>query len=304
GWAVTPLVWLHWLLDRWVLELLLIRPFNWVLELLTRLYRGVLRLSLRHQGWVIAAGLLLAASAYLFAYGVDQPLPAPLAEWYGQPRLTIKPVGRELVPSEDQNRFVVNVICPVGSSIDYVDEMLQRGEHILVNLRGPANGKKKLAKKEDEEEEIHLVASLFAAVSIRPGQLVSEGTMFARLVPADERQWTQTDVMNEFRKRFGSVPGVRVIVMDLSTQGFTSSRGYPVNFAVQGPDWDVVTRFSERIRARLTESPYVADVNSDYRPGMPEIHLVPDRQKAAEIGVPIQRLAFTINVAIGRLADR
>ena len=28
------------------------------------------------------------------------------------------------MPSEDQNRFVVNVVCPVGSSIDYVDEML------------------------------------------------------------------------------------------------------------------------------------------------------------------------------------
>ncbi len=285
GGLVTPLVRLHWFLDRWVLELLLVRPFNRLMDLLTRLYGGVLRVSLRHQGWVVAAGILLAASAYLFAYGVEVPLPGPLAAWHGEPRFTIKPVGRELVPSEDQNRFVVTVICPVGSSIDYVDEMLQRGEDILVNLQDPHG--------------THVTASLFAAVSIRPGRLITEGTMFVRLVPAEERAWTQTEVMNEFRQRFGGVAGVRVIVMDLSTQGFSSSRGFPVNFAVQGPNWDTVTRFAERIRARLTENPAIADVNSDYQPGMPEIHLVPDRLKAAEIGVPIQRLAFTVNVAIG-----
>src|SRR5207253_449650 len=41
------------------------------------------------------------------------------------------------------------------------------------------------------------------------------------------------------------------------------------------------------------------DVNSDYRPGMPEVHVVPDRAKAADLGIPMQRLAWTRNVAFG-----
>src|SRR5262249_12109660 len=31
----------------------------------------------------------------------------------------------------------------------------------------------------------------------------------------------------------------------------------------------------------------------------PEVHVLPDRLKAAELGIPMQRLAFTLNVAFG-----
>jgi HAE1 family hydrophobic/amphiphilic exporter-1 len=92
---------------------------------------------------------------------------------------------------------------------------------------------------------------------------------------------------------------MRAIALDLSTQGFTPTRGYPVNFGVQGPDWKTVTELSERIKERLIDSGVVADVNSDYRPGMPEVHVHPDRLKVAELGIPVQRLAFTLNVAFG-----
>src|SRR5207253_2069984 len=195
--------------------------------------------------------------------------------------------GRELVPSEDQNRFVVNVICPVGSSIDYVDEMLKIGENILAELKDPVTGRE-------------VVATFFASVSIRPGSLISEGILFVRLNPPLDpdgslaRSIHQSEVMAAVRAGFADVPGVKVIALDLSTQGFTATRGYPVNFAVQGPDWDTVTVLSERIKERMIDSRVVTDVDSDYRPGMPEVHVVPDREKAAQLGIPIQRLAWTI----------
>src|SRR5262249_25667833 len=132
-----------------------------------------------------------------------------------------------------------------------------------------------------------VVASCFAALSIRPGSLISEGTVFVRLVPADERSWTQTDVMNQVRAGFANVPGVRAIAMDLSTQGFTPSRGFPVDIALQGPDWPTVIGWSECVKERMTDSGVLADVNSDYRPGMPEVQIVPDRAKAAALGIPI-----------------
>ena len=77
-----------------------------------------------------------------------------------------------------------------------------------------------------------LEGSLFSTISLRPGTLVTEGAMFVRLVPAADRSLTQTEVMDEARKHLGGIAGVRVVVMDLSTQGFTSRRGFPVNFAV------------------------------------------------------------------------
>jgi multidrug efflux pump subunit AcrB len=275
-----------WALDRFLLEPLILRPTNWLMERMSAGYGWVLKHALRHQWWVIPASILLAASALLFVFGINVPLPAPVADATGIERIQIKPMGTELVPSEDQNRCLVNVICPVGSSIDYVDDMLRKGEKIMANLRDPVTGNE-------------VIATFFSAVSIRPGSLVSEGILFVRLVPTDQRTWTQTDIINQIRKEYNQVPGVRAVVLDLSTQGFTPTRGYPVDFAVQGPDWKTVTQLSEAIRARMIDSGLVTDVNTDYRPGMPEVHIVPDEVKAGELGVPIQRLAFMVNVAFG-----
>jgi multidrug efflux pump subunit AcrB len=286
GPALTVWTRLFWLVDRWVVEPIFLRPVDWLIDHLSLAYGWVLKHALRHQWWVVPASLLLVVAAFVFALGLRVPLPDPLARMAGRDDLTIKPVGRELVPSEDQNRFVINLVCPVGSSIDYVDEMIHRAEDIIIGMKDPVTG-------ED------VAAGVFGSVSIRPGTLISEGISFVRLVPADKRSLTQSEVINAVRKAFAGVPGVRAIALDLSTQGFTPTRGYPVDFAVQGPEWDKVIELSERIRERMTDSGVVADVLSDYRPGMPEVRVLPDRVKAAALGVPIQRLAFTINVAFG-----
>ena len=291
---------LYWILDRWILEPLLLRPVDWLMNQMTRLYAWVLKHSLRHTWWIIPASLLIAASALLFLFGLEVTLPGPLANLSSTGKISIKPLGRELVPSEDQNRCLVNIICPVGSSIDYVDLMLRKGEDILKHMKDP------VMPEIDQETgaEIpgtkrHVISTYFSAVSIRPGSLISEGILFVRLIPAHERTMTQTDIINQIRKEFGPVPGVRAVVLDLSTQGFTATRGYPVDFAVQGPDWRKVTELSERIRARMIDSGVVTDVNTDYRPGMPEVHVYPDPIKAGELGVSISRIAYAINVAFG-----
>src|SRR5207302_4484461 len=112
-----------------------------------------------------------------------------------------------------QNRFVVNLICPVGSNIDYVDELLRRGETILANLTDPVTGRE-------------VVATFYASLSIRPGSLISEGILFVRLIPPLDADGTvlrslhQSDVMAAVRQAFAGVPGAKAIALDLSTQGF------------------------------------------------------------------------------------
>jgi multidrug efflux pump subunit AcrB len=282
-----PFALAYWVLDRVIMEPLILRPIDFVMNLLTSIYAWLIKWSLRFKWLVTIISLMIAGSAALFLFGIDVAIPAPLNSWLGTERFTMKPIGMELVPSEDQSRFVCTVICPVGSSIDYVDEMLQKAEATIIAIR------------DDQDREI--MATLFAAISIRPGQLISEGTLFVRLMPKPMRSMTQTQAITEVRKRLGAIPGMKAVVLDLSVQGFAASRGYPVNFAVQGPDWEKVIKFSERIRERMLNTTIINDVNTDYRPGMPEIHIMPQRAKAEELGIPMQRLGFTINAAIGGL---
>src|SRR5262249_15754158 len=99
---------LYWALDRFLLEPVLIRPTEWLLEKMTIAYAVLLRWALRFWGVVLLfSGGLIAIAFFMLYFDV---------------------LGRELVPSEDQSRFVVHVVCPVGSSIDHVDELLRECE--------------------------------------------------------------------------------------------------------------------------------------------------------------------------------
>jgi HAE1 family hydrophobic/amphiphilic exporter-1 len=279
---------LHWLLwlvravENFFLYPLLVWPTNRLFDALAWLYVRVLRWSLRHPlPWVVFA-VAIMAGAYVFAIGVEAP--------WGRDNWSVKPIGRELVPSEDQNRFVVNVICPISTSIDYVDEMMQKAEGVLSGLKDPVTG--------DD-----LVLTLFGTISFRPGSLITEGTMFVRLVPSAARTVSQAEVINDVRRRLGVIPGLRAVVLDLSTQGFTPTRGFPVNFAVQGPEWEKTTQLSEAVRRKMIESGVVTDVNSDYRPGMQEVQILPDREKAAARNVSMRRLAYVLAVGTGGIRD-
>ncbi len=247
------------IVHRYFLGPLLLWPVDWAMHFCTWIYAKLLWLSLRLR-WlvVVAGGGLIAVSWWLIHF---------------------EKIGTELVPSEDQSRFQVQVVCPVGSSIDYVDEVLQQCEAYLVSRPD--------------------VAGLLTTVATEQGQLISQADLFVRLVPHEERTRKQSEIMNEVRDELSKIPGLRIVVLDLSTQGFTAQEGFPIDFAVQGPDWDKVTQYSQQIMAAMAASGAVQDVDSDYRPGMPELHILPDREMCAMVGVPVGTLADTISALVG-----
>jgi HAE1 family hydrophobic/amphiphilic exporter-1 len=256
-------------LDHYVLGPLLIRPTDWFMAHVTHGYWALLRWSLRLRWIVMAAGVAIMGLAWVFIH--------------------FQLIGTELVPSEDQSRFQVQVICPVGSSIEYVDRVLEQCEDYL-------------ASRPD-------VAGMLTTVATERGKLINQADIFVRLVPHSERNLTQRLVIDEVRKRFGAMPGMRSVVLDLSTQGFTAQQGFPIDFAVQGPDWEKVIDCSNQIIDAMRASGVVQDIDSDYRPGMPELHVLPDREKCAMVGVPVGTLADTVNalvggVRVGKYTDR
>src|SRR5262249_57139201 len=124
------------------------------------------------------------------------------------------------------------------------------------------------------------------------GQLMNEADIFVQLVPQDERQvkrtiqigetvlWQtkqkQQEIMSEVRADLEKIQDIRLVVRDQSTEGFTAQRGDPVDFAIQG-DWDKLPGYATQIMDKMALSGVVQDIDSDYRPGMPEVRIIPDR---------------------------
>jgi multidrug efflux pump subunit AcrB len=253
-WGTT----LYWMLNRFVLEPCLLRPTDWLMNGMTAGYARALGWSLRHWGVTLAASMLLVV-------GTGAML------WFNV-------LGRELVPSEDQSRFVVHLVGPVGSSIQQIDELLRSCEDILV-----------------QRPE---VLGLLTTVATEPGQLMNEADIFVQLVPREHRRHSQQELMQILRAELDAVTDARIIMRDLSTEGFTAQRGAPVDFAIQG-DWEKLPGYARKIMHEMEQSGWVVDVDSDYRAGMSEIRIVPDRDKLASLGVPVERLADSMSLMIG-----
>jgi multidrug efflux pump subunit AcrB len=79
----------------------------------------------------------------------------------------------------------------------------------------------------------------------------------------------------------------------------SAQRGYPIEFVLQGPDWQKLAELSLSMRKTLRESGYMADVDTDYNPNMPELDILPDRTKAATLGVPVSSITSSVNAMIG-----
>jgi hydrophobe/amphiphile efflux-1 (HAE1) family protein len=185
----------------------------------------------------------------------------------------------EFVPSQDQSRLLLRLQTAVGSDLGETDRLFQRAEQFL------------LSRPEVERA--------FGSVGGFGGTGVNSGVIFVTMVPPKRRPMTQQEFAAVVRKELNSYPGLRATVQDLSQSGFTAQRGFPVEFAVQGSDWDQLVVASEQIQRDLAETGLVVDLDSNYQLGMPELRIVPDRARAADLGVSVEDVATTLNAMVG-----
>jgi hydrophobe/amphiphile efflux-1 (HAE1) family protein len=209
-------------------------------------------------------GLILALAAVLFAGAI----------------IVFTMLPSEFVPSQDQSRVSVRIQTAVGSDITETDSLLIRAEDVV--------------KKHPE------VIQVFSFVGgMGGGGGVNSGMLYITLVPPRERKMSQADLSSVLRQELNSIPGLRAVIQDTSQQGFTAQRGFPVEFSVRGADWKELVPISQRLMDELSASGTVVDLDSDYRVGMPELRVTPDRAVAADVGVSIDDVATTINALVG-----
>jgi len=114
------------------------------------------------------------------------------------------------------------------------------------------------------------------------------------------RKPTQQEFMNYTRKALKGIKAFeRVSIQDPSQSGFTAKRGYPVTISLRGPDWDKLAELDRTMMRKMAASGKMVDVDTDYQAGMPELEVIPDREKAAARGVSIAAIGEAINAMIG-----
>jgi HAE1 family hydrophobic/amphiphilic exporter-1 len=185
-------------------------------------------------------------------------------------------------------RVVARFQTPVGSSLDATDRYFTQLEAFL-----------------STRPEVVRYAGFIGGFG---GGEVNTGIIFATMKepkdrPVDKekgRPLTMLEFMDVVRRHAATVPGGRTVLQDISQGGFSPRRGgYPVEIDIRGRDWDALAKASRQIIDEMQKSGLVTDVDSDYQVGMPEVQVVPDRNKAADLGISMASIGETVNSAIG-----
>lgn len=208
-------------------------------------------------------GTVLAGAAVVFALAL----------------LVLRGLPSEFVPSQDQSRLMVRLQTAVSSSMTETNSLFQQVEE-------------KVAKYPEIDRSLALVGGF-------GGGGMSGGILFLTLVPPSERKETQNEFAAILRKELNGIPGVRAVVQDLSQSGFTAQRGFPIEFSILGPDWPELEKLSGEITQKLEASGLAVDVDTDYRIGVPELRISPDRGRCADLGISVEDVATSINTLIG-----
>ncbi|WP_374032254.1 efflux RND transporter permease subunit [Bdellovibrio bacteriovorus] len=117
--------------------------------------------------------------------------------------------------------------------------------------------------------------------------------------PETGKVLSQQEFMQVARKNLSKIEDMRPVLMDLSQQGFSGGRGYPIEFTILGSDWDKLAKYTEDMMKAMNDSGLMVDVDSNYLLGMPEIQVQPDRLAAAQHGVSIASIGSTVSALIG-----
>jgi multidrug efflux pump subunit AcrB len=107
--------------------------------------------------------------------------------------------------------------------------------------------------------------------------------------------------MSELREKFKAVKGMRISMRDISARNLSSGRQNPLAINLRGPDLKILQQKSEELIQRLEQEKLAVDLDTDFRSGIPELILTPDRKKMADRGVSIETVGQLLNAGIGGL---
>ncbi len=194
-------------------------------------------------------------------------------------------VKKEFVPSQDQNIIIVQAQTPPGTSLESTNEASTPLEKILRN--DPA------------------VEGFYMSIGSGGGGVSQVNQMFipVALKPLETRKENHQQIMERWRKSFKELKGLRVTMRDISSRNLTAGRTNPIALNLLGPSLEILDKKSKELIQFLEGKKLAVELDSDYRTGIPELLIEPDRTAMALRGVSVSAVGQILSAGIGGLAQ-
>ncbi len=233
---------------------------GWFYSKIDHSYAWLLRISMRFRWAVVLLCILTVASI------------VPLYKF----------VGMAFLPDEDESLYQVNLRGPQGTSLSATQSILDR---IARDIRAEVPG----------------VKNTLVLAGFGRGSGSNNGFINVALLPVSERQKSQADLINQTRniaKKYSS-KDYQVTVSASSSIGNSlglGRGGSGVGYYIAGPDMNKLTEYANAMVEKMKQDPIYRDPDTSIEVGNPEIRVVIDRTRAADLGVRAGDVAQALNI--------
>jgi HAE1 family hydrophobic/amphiphilic exporter-1 len=189
-------------------------------------------------------------------------------------------VGKNFLPVDDQSQFEISVRAPEGYTLAATSALVER-----------------IAK--DLREQLPGITDTLVTVGGGQQQLVNSASVYVKLLPIEERDQKQDDLMIRARQLLTNYPKeLRTSVQQVAAISGGGFRNADIQYVIGGPDLQKLTKYSEDLLAKMKTIPDVVDADSTLINGKPELRVVIDRARAADLGVRVGDIAQALNTLV------
>ncbi len=241
-----------------------LRAFELANDWLQRRYPPLLQAALGHRFAILGGSV-----AAIIASGV----------------LVLPRVGSDLIPVVHQGEFYLDVTLPIGTPIDRTAALAERIDAVV------------------RAEEVVARTSVTVGVEEGANTAIDGGEHTARLtvrlLPGSTPE-TEVALIERIRAAFHDLPDLKLEVRYPSLFSFKS----PVEIEIRGHDLTLLKQTCREVEALLAaQVPELVDVRSSLQAGHPEIQVVYQRDRLAELGLNLRSVADLVrNKVQGRTA--
>jgi multidrug efflux pump len=187
----------------------------------------------------------------------------------------------ELAPVEDRSNMSLIAIAPEGVSFDKMKQnMMEVGKYV-----------------NDSTEGLYQTYSMVAISFIPAPAPTSFAVQSIYLKDPSQRKKSIMDFYNQYGMASGNFRNILLFPYLPPTIGTRYGGGMPVQFVLQAPGLDSLTKVLPAFLQAARKSPKLMFVDADLKINKPELQINIDRSKAALMGVSIQEVARALQLS-------
>lgn len=203
---------------------------------------------------------------------------------FGSAYLIFINIQSELAPMEDRNQFRLSLTAVEGTSYDYMDDYVQDVVKFI----------------QDSVPEYKTALSV-TAPGFTGGGSVNSGFVRVTLSEPNERTRSQQEIVDYVGKNLARFPQGRAFAIQEQTIQVNRRGGLPVQFVIQNNNFDKLKAAIPKFLDMANSNPTFQGVDVDLKFNKPELNVEINRLKAAQLGVSVQDIAQTLQLAYSNL---